>query len=58
MHVSPTKQMVIAFFIADRLINTKTVKNGKSVNAVFIVDALAAFLKILKQKRPQVVKEG
>ena len=50
--------MVLTLFIADRLINTKKVKNGKSVNAVFIVYALAGFLKILKQMRPQVVEEG
>ena len=52
------KQMVLDFFDADRLINAKMVKKGQSVNATFIVDTLAAFLKILKQQRPQLVEQG
>ena len=58
VHVSPTKQMVLAFFGGNKLIFTKTVKIGKSVNSVFNVDTLDAFLKILKQKRPQLVEQG
>ena len=57
-HVSLTKQMVLLFFAADRLIYTKMVKQGQSVNATFNVDTLDAFLKILKQQRPQLVEQG
>ena len=59
VHVSLTKQMVLLFFAADRLIYTKMVKQGgQSVNATFNVDTLDAFLKILKQQRPQLVEQG
>ena len=56
--MSLTKQMVLLFFTADRLIYTKMVKKGQSVNPTFNVDNLDAFLKILKQQRPQLVKQG
>ena len=58
VHASHMKQMVITFFNADRLINTKIVKKWKSVKATFNVDNLAAFLKVLKQQRPQRVEQG
>ena len=58
VHASRTKQMVLAFFDADGLIYTRMVQKGKSVNAAFIVDTLATFLKNLKQKRPQLVEQG
>ena len=43
VHVSPTKQMVLAFFGGNKLIFTKMVKIGKCVNSVFNVDTLDAF---------------
>ena len=57
-HVSLTKQMVLLFFAADRLIYTKMVKKGQYVNATFNMDTLAAFLTIFKQKRLQMVEQG
>ena len=58
MHASHMKQMVLAFFNADRIVNTKTVKKGQSVNTSFIVDALASFLKIFSKIGPQLVEQG
>ena len=52
------KQMVLAFFDADRIVNTKMVKKGQSVNTSFIVDALASFLKIFSKIGPQLVEQG
>jgi len=52
VHASCTKQMVLAFFVARGLICTNIVPRGTSINAAFIVKALASFMKFLKQKRP------
>ena len=57
VHASRTKQKVLAFFDADGLIYTRMVKKGQSVNASFIVDTLASFLKMLSKKRPQLVEQ-
>ena len=58
VHASHMKQMVLAFFDADRIVNTKMVKKGQSVNTSFIVDALASFLKIFSKLGPQMVEQG
>ena len=52
------KQMVLAFFDADRIVNTKMVKKGQSVNSSFTVDALDSFLKIFSKIGPQLVEQG
>ena len=52
------KQMVLDFFDAGKLINTKMFKKGQSVNATINVETLAAFLKILEQQRPQLVEQA
>ena len=58
MHASHMEQMVLDFFNAGRLINTKMFKKGQSVNATINVETLAAFLKILKQQRPHRAEQG
>ena len=52
------KQMVLAFFDADRIVYTKMVKKRQSVNTSFIVDALDSFLKIFSSIGPQLVEQG
>ena len=52
------EQMILAIFNTDKHIFTKMVKKWQSVNASFIVDTLASFLKILSKKRPQLVEQG
>jgi hypothetical protein len=47
------KQMVLAFFDSKGLIYTNYAPRGTTVNAKYIVDALCKFLKVLKQKRPE-----
>ena len=58
MHASHMKQRVLAFFDADRIVNTKMVKKGQSVNSSFTVDALDSFLKIFSKIGPQLVEQG
>ena len=58
VHASHTKQMVLAFFDTDKLIFTKMVKNGQSVNAIFNMETLGSFLKILDQNMSQLVEQG
>ena len=58
VHASHMKQMVLAFFDADRIVNTKMVKKGQSVNSSFTVDALDSFLKIFSKIGPQLVEQA
>ena len=58
VHASHMEQMILAIFDADKHIFTKMVKKWQCVNASFIVDTLASFLKILSKKRPQLVEQG
>ncbi len=53
VHASRTKQMVLAFFDSKGLIYTNIVPRGTTVNAAYIVKALATFMKKFKEKRPQ-----
>ena len=53
VHASRTKQMVLAFFDSKGLIYTNIVPRGTTVNAAYIVKALATFMKNFKEKRPQ-----
>ncbi len=46
------KQMVLAFFDSKGLIDTNFVPRGRTVNSPYIIEALARFLKALKEKRP------
>jgi hypothetical protein len=55
VQASRTKQMVLAFFDSKGLIYTNYVPTGTMVNAKYIVDALGKFLKVFKQKRPEMV---
>ena len=52
VQASRTKQMVLAFFDSKGLIYSNIVPRGVTVNAAYIVKALASFMKNLKQKRP------
>ena len=52
VQASRTKQMILAIFDSKGLIYSKIVLRGATVNAAYIVKALASFLKNLKQKRP------
>jgi histone-lysine N-methyltransferase SETMAR len=47
--------MVLAFFDFKGLIHTKYMLRGTMVNVKYIVDALGRFLKVFKQKRPDMV---
>jgi hypothetical protein len=53
VHVSRSKQMVLAFFDSKGLIYTNYVPKGTTVNANHIVEALGKFLKVFRQKRPE-----
>jgi histone-lysine N-methyltransferase SETMAR len=55
VHVTRTKQMVLAFFDSKGLIYTNYMPRGTTVNANYIVEALGTFMKILRKKRPQMV---
>ena len=55
-HASQTKQMVLAFFDTKGLIYSNIVPRGSTVNAAYIMKALATFMKYLKKKRPQMVE--
>jgi histone-lysine N-methyltransferase SETMAR len=55
VHVTRTKQMVLAFFNSKGLIYTNYVPRGTMVNASYIVEALGTFMKILRKKRPEMV---
>ena len=44
--------MILAFFDSKGLIYSKFVLRGATVNAAYIVKALASFMKNFKQKRP------
>jgi histone-lysine N-methyltransferase SETMAR len=52
VHATRKKQMVLAFFDSKGLIYTNFVPRGRTVNAAYIIEALARFLKALKEKRP------
>jgi hypothetical protein len=53
VHVSRSKQMVLAFFDWKGLIYTNYVPRGTTVNANYIMEALGKFLKVFRQKRPE-----
>jgi hypothetical protein len=53
VHASRSKQMVLAFFDSKGLIYTNYVPKGSTVNANYIVEALGKFLKVFRQKRPE-----
>ncbi len=53
VHTTRKKQMVLAFFEAKGLIYTNFMPRGKTVNAMFIIEALTRFLRIFKQKKPE-----
>jgi histone-lysine N-methyltransferase SETMAR len=53
VHASRMKQMVLAFFDAKGLIYPNYMPRGTTVNAKYIMDARAKFLKVFKQKRPK-----
>jgi hypothetical protein len=45
--------MVLAFFDLKDLIYTNYVPKGSTVTASYIVEALGKFLKVFRQKRPE-----
>jgi hypothetical protein len=53
VHTSRTKPMILAFFGSKGLIYTNYVPRGTTMNANCIMEALGKFLKIFKQKRPE-----
>jgi histone-lysine N-methyltransferase SETMAR len=53
VQASRSKQMVLAFFDSKGLIYTNYVPKGSTVTASYIVEALGKFLKVFKQKRPE-----
>ena len=55
---SRVKQMVLAFHDREGLIYTNMVPRGSTVNAVYIVGALKKFLKRMRQKRSEKMKDG
>ena len=57
VHATRTKQMVLAFFDSKGLIYTNYVPRGTTINAIYIVKALGQFMKILRKKRPVMVKQ-
>jgi histone-lysine N-methyltransferase SETMAR len=54
VHASRSKQMVLAFFDSKGLICTNYVPKGSTVTASYIVEALGKFLKVFRQKRPEI----
>ena len=57
VHATRTKQMVLAFFDSKGLIYTNYMPRGTTINAIYIVKALGQFMKILRKKRPVMVKQ-
>jgi histone-lysine N-methyltransferase SETMAR len=55
VHATRTRQMVLLFFYSKGLIYTNYVPRGTTVNANYIIEALGTFMKILRNKRPQIV---
>ena len=55
VHASRQKQMVLVFFDAKGVIYTNIVPRGQTVNAAYITKALAAFMKNMRTKRPELV---
>ena len=51
LHLTRTKQMVLAFFFNKSLIYTNFMPRGTMVNTNYIVEALGKFIQIFKQKR-------
>jgi histone-lysine N-methyltransferase SETMAR len=54
VHASRSKQMVLVFFDLKGLIYMNYVPKGTTVNANYIVEALGKFLKVFRQKRPEI----
>jgi Transposase (partial DDE domain) len=48
-----SKQMVLAFFDKKGMKNTHYAPRGKTVNTNYIIKALCTFLKVLKEKMPE-----
>jgi hypothetical protein len=48
----PTKKIVLVFFDAKNVMCKNHVPKGKTVNAEYVKNALAMFLKVLREKRP------
>ena len=57
VHASREKQMVLAFFDNKGLIYTNVVPKGQTVNGNYIIKALAQFMRRLRQKRPDLIKD-
>ena len=53
VHASPTKQMVVAFFDSQGMVNTNYGPRGTTIIANLIVAALQIYLKDFKPKRPE-----
>jgi hypothetical protein len=45
--------MVLAFFDNKGMVYTNYVPRGETVNADYVIKALRTFLKVLKEKRPE-----
>ncbi len=52
VHATRQKQMVPSFFNSKGLIYKNFIPRGRTVNSAYIIEALACFLKALKEKRP------
>ena len=57
VHATLTKQMVIAFFDTQGMVNTNCVPMGETVNAAFFLESLQRFMKTFKAKRPEIAAE-
>jgi hypothetical protein len=55
VHVSRTKQMVMAFFDSHGIMYTHIVPMGSKINAIYIVNDLGLFLKKMRQTWPEIV---
>ena len=53
VQLTRSKQMVLAFFDSKGLIYTNYVPKESTVTASYIVEALGKFLKVFRQKRPE-----
>lgn len=57
VHATRQKIMVLAFFDRNGIIYTNVVPQGQTVNAAYMVQVLAQFLKRMRQKRPALVAQ-
>jgi [histone H3]-lysine36 N-dimethyltransferase SETMAR len=53
VHAPRSEQMVLVFFDDKGMVYTNYVPRGDTVNADYVIKVLRAFLKILKEKRPE-----